>query len=233
MAEIYWLFQEASDLPDENDWLSDRERALLEKMKFPQRRGEWRLGRWTAKFLITSYFKIDGRKQYAFSEIEILPDENNAPRAFLHQNPLPFKISISHRAGAGFCVLQTQNHPIGCDLEIVEKRSDVFIRDYFTPHEYSSVMQAPLKDQSLIANLIWSAKESVLKALEQGLKLDTRSVEISPDDFHVNDSWLELRAASSEFNQEFYGWWRLKHKRYILTIFSTVPTEEPLPIQNI
>lgn len=232
MDEIYWLLQSVSDLPGGDDWLSENERLLLEKMKFPKRRGEWRLGRWAAKRLIASYFKISSCTQNAPSQIEVLPAENNAPQVFLRKNLLPLKISISHRGDAAFCVLQPQNHPVGCDLEIIEPRSDAFIKDYFTSKEYSIVIRASPKDQPLIANLIWSAKESVLKALEQGLKSDTRSVEIELCEIQGSESWKELSAASAEFKQDFNGWWRVWSK-YVLTVFSAMPLKEPLPIQNI
>lgn len=232
MAEVYWLLQNTLDLPEGDDWLSENERLLIEKMKFPKRRGEWRLGRWTAKLLTTSYFKIYAGKQYALSDIEVLPAENNAPQVHLYQNLQQLKISVSHRGDAAFCVLQPQNYPVGCDLEIIEKRSEAFRRDYFTSEEYSRVLRASPKDQSLIANLIWSAKESVLKALEQGLKSDTRSVAIELSDIQARDSWKKLSAASAEFKQDFYGWWRIQDDN-VLTIFSTVPTKEPSPTQNI
>jgi 4'-phosphopantetheinyl transferase len=227
---IYWLLQKTSDLPGDDNWLSENERALLQKMKFPKRRGEWRLGRLTAKRLVASYLKTSHGEQYNFPEIEIFPSASGAPKALLRSKSPSFGISISHRVDIGFCVLQPQKLPIGCDLEIIELRSHAFIRDYFTTNEYSRVMAARKRDQALFANLIWSAKESVLKSIEQGLKSDTRNVEINIESLQSSKQWKRLSAVSVESRQDFYGWWRLDGS-YILTVFSAEPTEEPMQIQ--
>jgi hypothetical protein len=52
MIEVYWLRCVAADLPDHDRWLSDRERETLDGLRFPKRRADWRLGRFTAKTAI-------------------------------------------------------------------------------------------------------------------------------------------------------------------------------------
>jgi len=228
---IYWLLQNDEDLPKEDDWLSNNEKLLLGKMKFPKRRGGWRLGRWTAKRLIHSYLKIIAGRDYQFAELEVLPAEDGSPQVFIQRKLSPIRISISHRAGAGFCALNRGNNNIGCDLEIIEERSDAFVTDYFTFEEKLKVIVATEENKALIANLIWSAKESVLKALHQGLKSDTREVLIDLDNLVIKEGWNEIEARSLKFNKDFYGWWQLREK-YILTIFSSETTGEPNDIRN-
>jgi hypothetical protein len=48
-VDLYWLEQSEADVPAHNDWLSVRERAFLDTIRFAKRRGDWRLGRWAAK----------------------------------------------------------------------------------------------------------------------------------------------------------------------------------------
>ena len=67
---------------------------------------------------------------------------------------------------------------VGCDLELVEPRSALFVRDYFTAAERERVAAAPAREHDELANLIWCAKESALKVLRTGLRRDTRSVEV-------------------------------------------------------
>ena len=69
---------------------------------------------------------------------------------------------------------------LGCDLELVEPRSDRFVADYLTAAEQQLVLGAG-PERDLVANLIWSAKESALKVLRVGLRRDTRSVEVTLD----------------------------------------------------
>lgn len=229
---IYWLLQHKENLPQDDDWFSGREKLLLSVMKFPKRRGEWRLGRWAAKQLLHSYFKLIDNSDHELSDLEVLPTEDGSPQVFLSAKPYPVNISISHRANIGFCVLNPGNSTIGCDLELIEERSDAFVTDYFTFEEKLKVIVATDEDKPLIANLIWSAKESVLKALRQGLKSDTRSVLIDLDDLEIKMGWNEIKARSIEFDKDFYGWWQSRGN-YILTIFSSEITEMPTDLTSI
>ena len=69
---------------------------------------------------------------------------------------------------------------MGCDLEMIEPRSDAFVADYFTVEEQALVARASAADRSRLLALLWSAKESALKALRAGLRLDTRCVIVIP-----------------------------------------------------
>ena len=226
---VYWLLQRNVDLPEDDNWLSAGERLLLQGLKFPKRIGEWRLGRWTAKQLIRSYLKITDGRDDQFPELEILPTEDGSPQVSIQKTPFPLTISISHRAGAGFCAISRGADNLGCDLEIIEERSDAFVTDYFTFEERLKVIVAAEEDKPLLANLIWSAKESVLKTLRQGLTSDTRNVLIDLNDLAVKKGWNEINARSPELNKGFYGWWQVK-ERYILTIFSSEITEVPVEL---
>lgn len=226
---VYWLFQKKVDEPANDDWLSLREKVFLQKMKFPKRSEEWRLGRWTAKRLIYSYLKIIDGRYSQLSDLEVLPAEDGSPVVLEHKESSALKISISHRANAALCVLSSGDIDLGCDLEIVEERSDAFVSDYFTFEEKLRVIMAADEDKPLLANLIWSAKESVLKTIRQGLKSDTRSVLIDLDDLKLTEGWNRIGAKLSRFDKEYHGWWLYKEK-YILTIFSSESTEAPIEL---
>ncbi|WP_350310637.1 4'-phosphopantetheinyl transferase family protein [Amycolatopsis sp. RTGN1] len=52
---------------------------------------------------------------------------------------------------------------MGCDLELMEPRSDAFVRTWFTDRERDAVFAAETtRERFLRANLFWSAKESAL-----------------------------------------------------------------------
>jgi 4'-phosphopantetheinyl transferase len=56
--------------------------------------------------------------------------------------------------------------------------------------------------------LLWSAKESALKALRTGLRLDTRSVVVMPMEESVNvNGWSPLQVRCPE-GRVFQGWWQ-------------------------
>ena len=176
-------------------------------MRFPKRRADWRLGRWTAKHAAAHYLGLAADPQ-SLARIEIRAAASGAPEVFIGDDPAPLAISISHREGVAACAVAGPEAALGCDLEFVEPRSDAFASDYFTEAEQALVARASPSDRTQLLALLWSAKESVLKALRMGLRIDTRSVAVDPlVELAVGASdWRPLRAQHE--GQVFHGWWR-------------------------
>jgi 4'-phosphopantetheinyl transferase len=226
---LYWLEQAEADVPAEDDWLSPGEALRLSGMRFARRRADWRLGRWTAKRAVAAYLNLAHDPQ-ALMDVEILPAPSGAPEAFLRGEPVEVAISLSHRDGSAACAVAPAPVALGCDLEIVEPRSDAFIADYFTTEEQSLVARAPAADRFRLAALVWSGKESVLKALCTGLRVDTRCVTVNPVDGPrrggAGDSWRPLLARHTG-GETFHGWWR--HTGNLLrTVVAAPPAAPPI-----
>ena len=128
--DVYWLEQSAADLPAQNDWLSASDRTRLNAMRFEKRRDDWRLGRWTAKLAVAAYLDLPTDLP-ALAEIEIRPAPSGAPEVFLANQPAEVTISLSHRDGMAICAVAASGVALGCDLEIVEPRSDAFVTRLF------------------------------------------------------------------------------------------------------
>jgi 4'-phosphopantetheinyl transferase len=221
---IHWLEQTFADVPAGNDWLSAQEAAFLGRLRFPKRYDDWRLGRWTAKCAAASRLNLPAD---ALSGIEVRPAPSGAPDIFLHGEPATVTISISHRAGVALCAIAELGARIGCDLEIVEPRTKAFVSDYFTSQEQELVQSATPEDEELVANLIWSAKESALKALQAGLRLDTRSVVVNLKRWSVrNQEWKPLQLCC-ESDKTFHGWWR-ESENMIRTVVASSLIEPPI-----
>jgi 4'-phosphopantetheinyl transferase len=243
--DVYWLEQTEADLPASDDWLNPSELALLSDLRFAKRRTDWRLGRWTAKNALAVYLKLPADPRF-LANIEIRTAQSGAPEAFIQNGAAAATISLSHRAGIAACAVAHSSGVLGCDLEISEPRSDAFLADYFTAEEQSIVARASAEDRSRLLTLLWSAKESMLKALRTGLRLDTRSVVVelfdvlrgesadekgraenracliqSSDNF---DGWYPLRVRHGE-NQVFNGWWQ--HARDLIRTVVALPPPEP------
>lgn len=172
---MFWLQQTEADVPANNDWLCANEALCLSGMRFPKRRGDWRLGRWTAKRAFAAYWGCSAESRL-LSEIEIRSALSGAPEVVLAGKPAAASISLSHRAGKAMVAVSGPGVALGCDLEIVEPRSEEFVADYFTSEEQALVAATSVPDRPALLALLWSAKESALKALHEGLRLDTRSV---------------------------------------------------------
>lgn len=205
MNATYWLAQNLSDVPVQDDWLSEGERSILAGFRFPKRRNDWRLGRWTAKQAIYAYRQ---QSHPNLSSLEIRAAADGAPEVFWNNTPGGVSLSISHALNRSLCAVGPADLAIGCDIEQLERREDSLVLDYFTPEEISLCHQAVPENRTLVVNLIWSAKESVLKALREGLRRDTRSVFIRPDFGEQEKGWNAWTGHCPELARSFYGWWR-------------------------
>ena len=246
MTEVYWLEQNAVDLPAKDDWLSAGETLRLNGMRFAKRRSDWRLGRWTAKRAVAAFLNVP---DYAASlaGIEIRSTPCGAPEVFITSKPAAVTISLSHRAARAFCAIAMPGVTLGCDLEIVEPHSDAFLADYFTREEQLMVAQASDAERSPLLALLWSGKESALKALRSGLRLDTRCVVVTPSNapqrrggpeelgsalhdwpsYGLN-SWSPLKVNHVD-NQVFQGWWQQRGD-FVRTVVATPPPSSPIAL---
>jgi 4'-phosphopantetheinyl transferase len=220
---VYWLEQAEADVPATNHWVSGSEAIRMEALRFAKRRCDWRLGRWTAKRALAAYLNLPNDLR-ALADIEICPAPSGAPEAFVANQPAPVVISISHRNGVAACATAPQGTLLGCDLEVAEPRSDAFVADYFTSAKQSFLACLPEKDRFRVVALFWSAKESALKALRLGLRVDTRTltVNLRDRDWEYWDfterphmvcgkrtvvRWHPLQVRYVD-GQEFHGWWQ-------------------------
>lgn len=207
-----WLLLPSSSLPEGDDWLGPEEQRILTGLTFPKRRTEWRLGRFAAKRALVSIAQVDELRR-----IQILAAEDGAPEAFIDGRPAGFRISISHRGDVAACAVVPDGR-VGCDLEAIETRTQGFIDDFFTAGECASIERTSRALRNRHVALIWSAKESVLKALRVGLRRDTRSVEVDVEIPETKElGWHRFLARSNPEKEGFEGLWRLEEK-LVLTL---------------
>jgi 4'-phosphopantetheinyl transferase len=226
--QVYWAEQTEADVAVGNDWLSAAEVARLDRIRFAKRRDDWRLGRWIAKRAVAAYLgaRNDCR---GLAEIELRPDSSGAPRVFCGGWHAPVSFSLSHRAGRAVCALAEPWVVLGCDLELIEPRSAAFASDYFTEEEQTRVARAPAEERNRLLNLLWSGKESALKALRVGLRMDTRCLLASPVGGSVEppaDTWCALDVRH-ENGQVFNGWWQ-SGEGFVRTMVSAPPPAPPV-----
>jgi 4'-phosphopantetheinyl transferase len=222
--KVLWLEQSLADVRAQDDWFSAWETSHLSSLRFSKRRADWRLGRWTAKHAVADYLHL-AHDPGILATIQIRPAASGAPEVFIHGAPGDVAISLSHRGGLAACAVGAPDAMLGCDVEVVEPRSDAFVADYFTVEEQAMTRQAPEPVRFALIALIWSAKESALKALRTGLRSDTRWVSVTIDNSYIaglnnqlpahENSFAEPRAGlilrplrvSYSEEQVFPGWW--------------------------
>ena len=221
---IHLAVLSASDVPTRDDWLSPQERAIADGFRFPNRRADWKLGRFTAKHVLGL---VAGVNQ--LETIEVIAAEDGAPEAFIDGEPSALAISISHREGRGACAV-VRNGLVGCDLEAIESRTGRFVDDFFTEAECRAVARISTNLRNRFVALTWSAKESALKLLRAGLRRDTRHVEVEVGDAHAKDSgWHPVRTMVRPEHRRLRGWWR-QHGDLVLTVLSDPPMSMADPV---
>jgi 4'-phosphopantetheinyl transferase len=227
-----WLSAGEHEVGLQSDWLTPIERERAASMRFTKRRNDYLLGRYTSKRAVTTALGLPSLSD-SLRRIEVKNrmsgPERGVPELRLDGRPAPFDVSITDRAGWGVCVLTKPGVRVGCDLELVEPRSEGFVADYLTPGERAFVASATDSElRSARANLLWSAKESVLKVLRTGLRRDTRSVEIRVSETLESSGWCALDARSIE-GRAFSGWWR-RFGSFLLTVAFETPAPPPRPL---
>lgn len=220
-------WQTASAVPS---FLSPAEQQKLAGMRFPRRRDEWLLGRWTARRLLLAC--APGCAGLEADQITIENEPGGAPRVLLPGGALLSGcLSISHRAGAAFCAY-APTLPVGADLEWIEPRSLAFINDYLTPAEAARALALLEPQRAHWANLAWSAKEAALKALRTGLTVDSRAVEVLRDYPPAEPGWgrLEMRSGLPGL-AGLQGFWQ-QQGGYLLTLAAICPEPTILQIRS-
>ena len=222
---VRWLACDRGDVPDGLDWLAPDERARLEAFRFAPWRADFLLGRWTAKRLIAGVFPGAG-----LAAIAIRAAADGAPEAFADGAPLPLTVSISHRAGRALVAVGDLGAALGADLELVEPRSALLVADFFTAGEAAEVAACLPAARDRAIALIWSAKESALKARRTGLREDPRRIRVEADRIAAapDGAWRALRIGV-DGGPALAGWWR-DDAGHVLTIAgAALATDPPRP----
>jgi 4'-phosphopantetheinyl transferase len=222
--DVFWLEQRLADVPLNDDWLSVRELERLHTLKFPRRRADWRLGRWTAKQAISNLLGIA-----ALASIEIVAEPSGAPFVVVPNEVTGLTISLSHRSGIGACAV-AERGVLGCDVELMEPRGEAFLQDYFTPDELALIGRAGT-DRVKAATIVWSAKESALKAVREGLRRDTRSVSVVHIGVGDASTWNPLRVRCDS-GEVFDGWW-CEADRLVRTLVAAPAPAVPIPLEVV
>lgn len=222
----------ASAVPGDDGWLTPAEAAILGRFRFSKRAADWRLGRWVAKAVVADTLRtgssgvgagdaVDGPEagdQRAPAripdpqEIEILAGPGGVPRArILAPGAWPeLSVSLSHAGGVGFAAAVVGARRLGCDVEEIAPRSEAFVSDYLTDAE-AAWARAGGAEREVRANLLWSAKESALKALGEGLRKDTRTVVVDVEGLDGAGTRTEARRSARGHDGEMErpeGAWR-------------------------
>lgn len=155
----------------------------------------------------------------------MLATPSGAPEAHVGGRPAPFVLSLSHSHGHAAAAIAPAGARLGLDLERVEARAGSFLEDWFTPSERAFVEAAAAGEATLRATLVWSAKEAVMKALREGLRIAPRDVEAAPVPGPADGLWRPF-GARGPGAAAWSGWWRAG-EGFVLSCVSDPPSDPP------
>lgn len=218
MVALGWLTRHAADVPADDAWLSAAERSVLSGLRFARRRADWRLGRFTAKCAVGAWLGV------APERVSVLAAADGAPEAWLDGEPAPVALSLSHRDGMALAVAGEPGTRIGCDLELIEPRSDAFIREWLDAGERHIVEDTSTAVRPLLVNAIWSAKEAATKVRREGLRLNVRhaAVSLAP----ANDNGWDAARVDWRDGSSAAGWW-LVEEPFVIVVLGDAPIRVP------
>jgi 4'-phosphopantetheinyl transferase len=227
-----WLACAEAGVPLGGDWLSPRELARLDVLRFPKRRNEFLLRRWTGKRVAAAALGMAPSTPSGWAAVELLNHPTGAPYVEVDGVTAGVDVSLTDRAGHAVGLVGpvgTGPGTLGVDLELVEPRSEGFVTDFLTPAEIAWVRGRRDEEGEdgwqHAANLLWSAKEAALKVLRVGLRADTRTVEVAVDLTVRDDGWAPLLVRAAR-GRHFPGWWR-RDGVFVLTVAYATEHEPP------
>jgi phosphopantetheinyl transferase len=224
---LFWLEQHADSIPAGHDWLGARELEALTDLRFTRRRSSWRLGRWTAKLAVATRIG-GGLKPH---DVEIVAAADGAPEVFVAGKQSPVRVSISHTEQVSLCAVAPRGMLIGCDVETVEDRGDMFAHDYFVRSELERVLEERRDQRDVVETLVWSAKESGLKAIRDGLRRDTRDVVVDIGGSGGAREWTPIGVTVADGTCRLFGWWRAEDGR-VYTVVTGQPCAAPVSLAH-
>ncbi len=222
---VRWVMLPADRVPHGDGWLSEAERAVQARLRFEARRRDWRLGRWAAKTALRRWPQsgFGGERPEVIS---ILAAEDGAPEVYHAGARRDLALSLSHRGGWALAAVASAGVELGCDLEVVEPRSPAFVRDYFTCGEQRLLRDAAAPQRDRLANLLWSAKESAVKAQRSGWRVDARTADVRLRLDDPGRGWRPLRV-DRVGAPSLHGWWR-EETRLLATVVAHPAPERPV-----
>ena len=220
---IYWTYSTFSqeDIDrferDADKLLSEEEKRAYRKLTIPKRREEWLASRILAKCLVT---KVFAERDLGMCEVEVHKEASGMPFIVLDGKRVG-RLSLSHSGKAAVIAFSPDsNARVGVDIERLEERTTQMTDLFFTPHESRWVASFEGYQLALAQNLVWSAKESYLKAIGKGLHLDTRKVAIGNVDLVNSNSgiWHDIAFSTDSQDEMQYAMVFQARRNYVLTL---------------
>lgn len=146
--------------------LSDQERAQQQRFLPPAKRQEYLVTRILVRSVLGEALGV------APQALQFVSNDWGRPAVVPNLMPEPIYFNVSHTEGLIVCLVSTEGE-VGVDTESFARAPDLLALapDVFSAKELSDLAALPLKDQGQRAVVLWTLKESYIKARGMGLSI--------------------------------------------------------------
>jgi phosphopantetheine--protein transferase-like protein len=194
--------------------LTPSEIAILDRKNIAKK-NQWVAGRLASKQALNDYLVAQGHNPIPPQEISVLYNPNGSPiLCDLKGKKLDFLISISHSNEYAVASIAEAKDlsGLGIDIEKIRSFRTETTTAFMTERELEIYERAPADQKNYFATLIWTGKESVLKALGTGLKIHPGRIELGQSSPNFETSKVHLDGTALEL----YLNWTIHNHFYII-----------------
>lgn len=152
-------------------FLHPKEQAYFNTLHYPKRQHSYLLGRYCAKQATCDYMQ-SGCLSSSWIENGVF----HQPIVY-SSSPSDVQVSISHTSSLGAAIAFPEQHPMGIDVEIIDREHIGAIRSELTGAERQKAIFFA-GDESLYLTLVWTIKEALSKALKCGFTIPLEILEV-------------------------------------------------------
>lgn len=167
---MLWLFlADISNISPEHDvtFFSDYRKRKLEKIRIDQKKKQ---------SIGVELLLMYGVKKLA-PQVQFPLNIKCKEKGKLEFDDIPLFFSLSHSGDYAACAIS--DVPVGLDVECGTINNEKIVDRFFLQHEQARVLSADNKDRAFAE--VWTAKESALKLLGDGLSRGLSSISVYDD----------------------------------------------------
>lgn len=161
-----------SNLIEASSMLHQDEMKYYETLKYDKRKTSYLLGRISAKKAVSEVLQ----KEVALNSFSIEPGVFQFP-VVKHLKSQNTQVTISHCNTIGIGLAFPEEHPLGVDIEKIDKGRINVMKSIVSNEEFNKIYSYSLTEL-IGTTLVWSIKEALSKILKTGLTTDFKIFEI-------------------------------------------------------
>jgi 4'-phosphopantetheinyl transferase len=182
-----------SQLPGLANIISGKEKEYAGKLVLPRDMETYIISHAVLKLYLSRYLNLNPE------EIIYYYSTHNKPG--IENNPLYFNMAHTKEA---FVIAVSEHCYVGADIEKITEMSDInsLVRFYFSKAEQDFIFGSA-SEREIRFFLLWTRKESLLKALGTGIVDDLCSIEVSGQFNNINSALLDSLIPGKVFNEHY------------------------------